>query len=90
MNTGVLAPYLLVSYRPESTSKDLQMFINTVFPLHRPPLTGEALLREIRLADIYVSASKLLACQIGCFYCFCFFTNAEYICVFFIRVLREY
>jgi hypothetical protein len=52
---GVLAPYILLSFRPETSAEDLQYLINTIFPVGKQPLTGEELLREIRLADVYVS-----------------------------------
>ncbi|CAN6674736.1 hypothetical protein TRVA0_063S00188 [Trichomonascus vanleenenianus] len=59
---GVLAPYLLLPFRPESAPDELRSLISAIFPIGKSPLTGDDLLREIRLADVYSLAGLLKWC----------------------------
>lgn len=56
------APYLLLSFRPESELFEVHRFIDKAFPKHAAPLSGESLLREIRIADVYCLAGVLKWC----------------------------
>ncbi|KAG5370070.1 Morphogenesis-related protein [Yarrowia sp. C11] len=59
---GILTPYLLLPFRPESDPNAVPALVNHIFPKNFQPLQGEELLRTVRNAEIYTLCGVLKWC----------------------------